>query len=734
MAKQLTDDEIRAIIAREVRLANGSDRSSLSKSRQTALEYFEGKMEDVPAESGRSSVVSRDVNDTVGWILPGLMDVFGATEDTALVEPTGPEDVQFAEDATLLLNHVFWKKNDGYKVLYEGTHDALLLRDAIVKVWHEEKDKSEVTTHSGLDDMALAALLDGEDVEVLAHTLNDDGTHDVKLKREGYEHCYMVDVIPPEDFFIDPDAASIEEARFLAHRTEKTRSQLLEMGFDSDKVKSLQVASRLEEPEQVSRGEDHMDGESTAADEATELVNLYECQFQVDVDGDGEAETIRAYYGGKTEGGTLLDWEVWDDEPMFYSIPCKKVPHRFDSQSIADDTIEPQKVKTVLQRQALDNIYATNLPQKEVESGSVLNMDELTSPSFGGVILKKAGSAPIVPHVTPFVANYAFEAIGYQDEVIARRTGVSQQSMALDADALQNQSATANNNAKDAGYSKVKLIARNMAEFGWKKVFRALLRLIIKHQDKPMMIRLANKEWKPVDPKPWNMDMDVTIDIGLGTGSRERDMMLMQNILGNQMAAAERLAAAGMTDKAMEFIPYILNTMKKIVRASGLKAPDQYFPDITEEDIAAALQKMAQSAGQPSPDIMAKMQLEEAKMAAARDKEMAQMEADVRVKEAELAKARALEEQRMQFEFTVKQEDLAFQREKLAQERELELLKMGMKDVPEMGPATMEDERNNAVMQGLERLAMALEGFSMSQARPKTVVGPNGKTYTVQVN
>ncbi len=375
-----------------------------------------------------------------------------------------------------------------------------------------------------------------------------------------------------------------------------------------------------------------------------------------------------------------------------------------------------------------------NKEQKEVESGSVLNMDELTSPSFGGVILKKQGSAPIVPHITPFVANYAFEAIGYQDEVIARRTGVSQQSMALDADVLQNQSATANNNAKDAGYSKVKLIARNMAEFGWKKVFRALLRLIIKHQDKPMMIRLTNKEWKPVDPKPWNADMDVTVDIGLGTGSRERDMLMMQNILGNQMAAAERLAAAGMTDKALEFIPYILNTMKKIVRASGLKAPDQYFPDITEEDVAAALQKMAQNAGQPSPDIMAKMQLEQAKMAAARDKEMAQMEADVRVKQAELEKSQAVEAQRMQFEATIKQEELALEREKLAQTRELELLKMGMKDKAEVGPVNMEDERNGAVMQGLERLAMALEGFSMSQARPKTVTGPNGKTYTVQVN
>ena len=731
--KQLTDDEIRVIVAREIRLSNGSDRTEITDKRTAALEYFEGEMKDVPAEQGRSSVVSKDVNDTIGWMLPGLMDVFAATEDTALAEPTGPEDVEWAEDATLALNYVFWKKNDGYKILYEGIHDALLLADGIVKVWHEEADKSEVTTHSGIDEMQLAALVEGDDVEVLAHTANDDGTHDVKIKRERYDQCYKVDVIPPEDFFIDPDARSIDDARFLAHRTQKTRSDLIEMEFDEAEVKRIAQTSQVESPEDVSRGGYRMDGETTSADWTTELVDLYECQFKVDVDGDGIAETIRAYFGGKPEGGVLLDWEVWDDEPMFYSIPCKKVPHRFDSQSIAEDVIEIQRVKTVLTRQALDNIYATNMPQKEVEAGSVLNMDELVNPSFGGVILKKPGSAAIQPHVTPFVADAAFNAIAYQDEVIARRTGVSRQSMALDADALQNQSATANNNAKDAGYSKVKLIARNMAEFGWKKVFRAILRLMIKHQDKPMMIRLANEEWKQIDPRPWNLDMDVTIDIGLGTGSRERDMMLLQNILGNQMAAADRLAASGLQEKALEMIPYIGNTLRKLVRASGLKAPEQYFPDFSEEDVQAAMQKLQQAAGQPPMELQLKMQIEQQKMAAARDKEMAQMQADVEVKKAEAEKALVIEQQRMEFEAAKQQEQLALEREKLAQTREIELIKLGLADRPELGVVSREDERTAMVLDGMARFASALEQFTMAQTRPKTVTGSNGKQYMIQV-
>lgn len=668
----LSDDQISAIVSRELRLANGSERSEVSKQRTLALEYFEGEMNDYPAEDNHSSVVSKDVNDAIGWILPSLMDVFAATEDTALVQPTGPEDVQFAEDATLALNYVFWKRNDGYGVLYEGCHDALLLKDAIVKVWHERADKSEITTHSGLSDDQLNLLVmdnlgnPAEDVEVLAHSVEEDGTHKLKLKRENYENCYHVEVIPPEDFYIDPDAKSIEKARFVAHRSSKTRSDLVEMGFDKEKIDKIAVASDSENPETVSRGDGRDTGEDDAPDTSTELVDYFECQFQCDVDGDGIAEMVRAQYGGKLGAGILLDWEVWDEEPMFYSVPCKKVPHRFDSQSIADDTIEGQRVKTILTRQALDNIYATNMPQREVEAESVLNMDELTAPTFGGIVLKKKGSNPIIPLVTPFVANHAFEAITYQDEVIARRTGINRQSMALDADALQNQSATANNNAKDAGYTKVKLLARNMAEFGWAKIFRALLRLMIKHQSKPMQVRLSNDEWRTIDPRPWNMDMDVQIDVGLGTGSRERDLMTLQMIAANQMQAADRLAGAGLIDQAAKFIPYTLETMRKMIRVSGLKAPDQYFPEISEEEIAQAVAQIKEQQGQMDPKAQAEMQMKAQELQANAQGKQAEMQLkaqmgmqDMQIKREQLQAEIQLKREQLQAELQLKREQMA---------------------------------------------------------------------------
>jgi hypothetical protein len=69
----------------------------------------------------------------------------------------------------------------------------------------------------------------------------------------------------------------------------------------------------------------------------------------------------------RKDGGAILDWEEWEDETPFDDIPCNPMPHRWEAQSIADETMDVQQIKTVLLRQALDNTYATNNPQRFVK-------------------------------------------------------------------------------------------------------------------------------------------------------------------------------------------------------------------------------------------------------------------------------------------------------------------------------------------------------------------------------
>src|SRR5690242_14161755 len=67
--------EYAAILSAEIEAAKDGDRTSYSEDRERALNYYLGNMPDTKAPANRSKAMSRDVADTVDWMLPGLMRV-----------------------------------------------------------------------------------------------------------------------------------------------------------------------------------------------------------------------------------------------------------------------------------------------------------------------------------------------------------------------------------------------------------------------------------------------------------------------------------------------------------------------------------------------------------------------------------------------------------------------------------------------------------------------------------
>lgn len=632
MAERMGEGDIKALVTRELSLAK-TDASERSKRTTKALEYYQGTMNDIPAEDGRSHVVSRDTADVMGWMLPQIIRVFTASNQMALCEPVGDEDEEFAKQATTGINHVFWKENDGYWIVYDATWDAMLAANGIVKVYWDDTPRDVVSYFSGLSDDALTELISDDGVEVLAHDETEEiaedpetgqpmpvKVHRVKIKRNVKGGRTCIEAIPPEDYGKDGDSKSCKTARFQYHRTDKTRSDLLEMGFDATLVDSIGTASDNNSSEETARrgGSVHTEGQDTS----TEIVDYYEIMMRADVDGDGIAETIRVQFAGTSNSGEVLDWEVWEDEQLFYDITYKRMPHRWEGRSAFDETEDIQQVKTVMLRQANDNTYATNNPQRFV-AGKISNPEELFSPSFGGAVFGDPNTT--VTNLTiPFVANHAYDALNYQDQVIQRRTGVSRQTMALDPEALTNQSATANQNDKDASYSQIELIARNMAH-GWAEIFQAILRTEVKHQDTPRTIRMNRKAVK-IDPRWWNTEMDVSIDVGLGTGSRDRDAMALDRVLGNQVMISDRLAQA-FPEKALEMLPFIRKTLVKQGESLGIKNIDEFYPEVGPDDIEAGKAKLAEQAKQPPLEL----QIEEAKGKTAVELEKAKAETSIQL-------------------------------------------------------------------------------------------------------
>jgi len=722
--KGLDDDELTSLVDDAISDAMDYDGSELSAQREKALLYYGGDT-DIPLEEGKSKVVSHDVSDALNWIMPSLLRVFLSGPRVALFTPRKPGDEQFTSDATDYINHKFLNECDGYRVLHHALWDGLLHGNGIVKHWWETVEEIQVREFEDLSDDEFVMLSQHDEIEVLEHTETvvppppevaamvqtvnpmapldalGETKHSAKLKRTHQVSRLRIMPVPPEDFLIERGAVALDEdfCRFVAHRDAPTRSELIRRGYDRDKVDDLPAVSESKDDDlSLMRNRLRtMTGGADSHDKSVERVEIFECYIQVDYDGDGRAEWRQVVIGGLRGNRSILAHAEWDDDLPFSDLVPSPMPHRWQGRSIFDELQDIQDIKTVLQRQTLDNLYLTNNPRQEVVENQVLNKDAVINWGIGETVWTKSPNA-IRTIDTPFVAQNSFGMLEYLDRVFERRTGVSQTSMGLDLDALQNQTATAVNAMQSAAYTKVETYSRNLAEMGgMKRMFRSVLRLLVKHQKEPGQMRSPGLEgpeqWTTVDPSQWPSDMDVEINVGLGAGSRDRDLAMLQAVLVEQKAIIQ---FAGINNPIVSLDKY-RNTLAKLIEVAGMKRPEQYFNEITPEQ----MQELASKPPPPDPkaiEAQAKLQMDQIKFSA--DIKMKGIEAQLE-KEAEqlrMAHQTELERIKMQFQASIKAADA-----EAASRMEME--RLGRQSATEQAQA----QADIAVKRDEAAMAMAME-------------------------
>lgn len=645
-----------------------SYREELSIDRDKAMEYFDGKMEDVPIVDGRSKVVSRDVRAHVKKVLPSLIRTILGNDQVAEFQPMGEGDDEYADQASDYISNVVFPESDGYEAVEDAIHDALKLRNGIIRWWHETKDSVQVTRHSGLDEMSLVQLISDDDVTVLEQAqrvemIEGEGqppmqvpVYDVKIRKRFTNGRTRLSAVPPEQLLIHPDALCITESPITGFNMRQRRSDLVAMGYDRDLINKLPVAGSTsdQDDEESTRRRDMITDDNASAAKSMQEVEYFELYVRFDEDDDGIAELRRLVYAGAIKEEFLLENEEWDEVP-FADIISERRPHQREGSSIADDTMEGQKVKTVLLRETLDNIYWQNKAQPIVDESAVVNPDAVLNPAFGKPIRVTAGTDVRMAlgfTQVPFVAQSSFSMLDYFDREMSDVTGISDASGGLSPDALQNVTAKASAMVEQGGIAQTELMARTIAR-GLVPVFKGLLKLTIKHQDKPRTVRLR-KKWVTFDPRPWNSGMDVVVNTGLGAGTRERDMMMMQMIMGLQ---EKLLAQLGAVNNPFVTPKNVFNALTKLVQASGMRAVDMFFTEPSEEQIQAMI---AQQGSQPNPQ-MEKLKQDQAK---------AQMEAQI--EQEKIKSNERIEMAKMQQEYQLKryqidQEIALKQRQNVAQ-------------------------------------------------------------------
>lgn len=459
--------------------------------------------------------------------------------------------------------------------------------------------------------------------------------HDVRIRRCVSHGRLRIKALPNEEFRIGRNATALTEDEcggFCEHVYQETRSNLVKQGFDKSKVYEAPVYQEdsQSEYEKSTRDDNYESGESNEGDDTSKKVTVHECYVLCDQDGDGIADWLQVTMVGGSGQRNILRVEPWEGDLPFTDLVPEPVPFTWAGLSLLDHTYDIQRIKTTLWRMGLNGIYMRLNPQRVFRKGALdaTGMDQLANQELGAFVGIDGGPAAgaIETLNIDFDPSVAFSMMEYCDAVVEKRTGLSKNSMALDLNALQNQSATAVNAAQSAAYTKIETYARNIAEVGMRRLFRCILKLICQHQDRKRTIRLRG-EWVDMDPKSFDPDMDVTINTGLGSGSRERDTAALMGVLNEQKAILQLAGPAN----PIAGVKQIVDTLRKLVETSGLKSPEQYFADPTPE----FMQKIMNPQQAPNPEMMkvqAKIQGDQAMM-------QAKMQADQQKQQADFAMA-----------------------------------------------------------------------------------------------
>ena len=613
-----SEEELQSIVGSALDDAVDFIDNTISPLRATSIDYYQGK----PfgnEEDGRSQVISLDVHDTIADILPSLMRIFFSSENVVEFVPFGKEDVKLAEQATDYINRIVLQQdNDGFPIFYNAFKDALLCKNGILKYYWDTTYHAEYYEYSQLSDNELAVLEADDEVEVtevvsypdpafpqpeavveteeqieevvpelMQQSMMTPQLHDVKVTRKKEHGCVRVESVPPEEFLIDRDATSMNDAYCIAHRRYLTVSDLVEMGYDYDDIQKFATPyeTQLDDNAEYQARNTYSDeGINPVEDDANLKVQYVEAYMKIDMTGDGIAELRRlCCVGDNYEIKKNLKCE----QIPFVSFCPDPEPHTFFGLSIADITEDIQKVKSMVMRSMLDSLALSVHPRVAVVEGQA-NIEDVMNTEVGGIIRQRNAGA-VQPFNMPFVGKDCFPMLSYLDEVKENRTGISKASMGLDPDALQSSTASAVNATIQGGQQHIELIARIFAETGMKPLFKGIYELLARHQDKERTVRLRN-EWIPIDPRVWQTGMDCVVNVGLGNGTAQERMQYLGQIASKQEQILQTLGAS---NPLVEMTQY-RNTMAKMVELAGFKDASMFFkevPEMTPEQRQAMMQK-----------------------------------------------------------------------------------------------------------------------------------------------
>lgn len=556
----------------------------------------------------RSRVVSTDVRDTVLSVLPSLIRIFANDENIVEFVPNSPETDEMAKQAKDDTLYTFWEDNNGFMLLHNVFKDVLTEKVGVVRWYTVDNKEVSVKEYHNITQEEVMAVLQEVSETGVSPTIEDIGElnevtgtfNKVRIKYAKSRPEHVVESIPPSDLRIDRRATSVNNARIIGYSSIVPVSDVVKLGVSKEKVRSHAGRFIYTRPERSL----HNPGIDTSTID-NDMVEYGEYFVRIDSDDDGIDELhLIQVIGSDYE---ILSDNIVDDVQM--AVFCGDPrPHTVVGDCLADLVKDIQGIKTRLLRGALDSLSSSLFPDTYVQENQV-NMDDILSDGVARVIRVRGNPNDAVREFrSTFVGSDAFNMMAQLDAVRQSRTGISEASKGVDPKALQSTNVMGVDAIVTGAQERIELIARIIAETGFKDMMRGLLREICKSPNRRRTMKMRGN-WVEYDQSTYDPNLTVRVNPVLGRGSDVVRMQALQQVQSTQLMIMQNMGINNPFVTPQQFLNGVEDTLALV----NVKNINRYFNAITPE-----IMQMVNGPKPPTPEEkIAQAELEKVKASVA---------------------------------------------------------------------------------------------------------------------
>ena len=396
--------------------------------------------------------------------------------------------------------------------------------------------------------------------------------------------------VPPEEMRLDRYARTWKDSRIVGHERVVPMDQMIAMGYSREQCLEYVQSQAINEFTMEAQLRNPGRFMSTRVGDGVKYGQWY---IKADQNGDGQPELRYICTMGE-------DHEIVSDEEAnrvkFAMFSCDPISHTIVGDSIADYTEDIQKIKTNMMRGVLDSL-AESINPKTVVNELMVNLDDALNDDLGSVIRTRGDpSAAVMYTQTPFVGQAALPIIELMNDMLSRRTGLTDAAKGLDPKAIQSSTQIGVEAVINGAQERVELVARILAETGFKDLFVGLVNEIAENPCPPRMLHI-NGKFIPFDPSTLDTSMSVEVNANLGKGNDMVRMMALSGIKTDQQALVAQMGLNNPICGPTE----MLNTMTDMLKLANVMNVGRYF----KTPNPMQLQQMLSAPKQPDPQAMA---------------------------------------------------------------------------------------------------------------------------------